>query len=122
MSQTEQVSTPPTLDFGGAIKALKAGKKVARQGWNGKNMFLILNGGYAVPKEHVREDSHITNEFLTSRLQSHLMIGKHIDMWTATNDLCVGWLASQTDMLAEDWVVLDQQQSEVPQREEYLNK
>ena len=122
MSQTEQVQSN-LMDFGGAIKALKEGKRVARQGWNGKNMFLIMNGGYAVPKEHVRADSHISESFLTSRLQSHLKIGKHIDMWTATNDLCVGWLASQTDMLAEDWMVIEgEPQSEVPQREEYLNK
>jgi hypothetical protein len=95
------------MDFGQAIKCLKEGKKVARQGWNGKSMFLILNGGYEVAKENSRPDNHINEEFLESRNQTHLKIGKHIDMWTATNDLCVGWLASQTDMLSEDWVVVE---------------
>jgi hypothetical protein len=95
------------MDFGQAIKCLKEGKKVARQGWNGKSMFLILNGGYLVAKDHTRPDNHINKEFLESRNQTHLMINAHIDMWTATNDLCVGWLASQTDMLSEDWVIIE---------------
>jgi len=118
-----QGSKKPTMDFGGAIKALKEGKRVSRYGWNGNGMFLILNGGYQVPKESSRPDNHINQAFLEREGQDHLRIGRHIDMWTAQKDLCVGWLASQTDMLAEDWIVLDdQQQTEAPQREEYLNK
>ena len=95
------------MNFGEAIEALKQGKRVARQGWNGKGMFLILNGGYSVEKEKSRPDNHINEAFLVSKDQTHLHIGKHVDMWTAQNNLCVGWLASQTDMLSEDWEVLD---------------
>jgi hypothetical protein len=94
-------------NFGQAIEALKQGKRVAREGWNGKDMFLILNGGYSVEKEKSRPDNHINEEFLESQGQTHLHIGKHIDMWTAQKNLCVGWLASQTDMLSEDWCILD---------------
>jgi len=112
----------PSMDFGGAIKALKEGKKVARQGWNGKGMFLVLNGGYSIPKDKVYKDKHIDEAFLEKEGEINLYIGYHIDMWTAQKTLCVGWLASQTDMLSEDWMVLDQPQTEVPQREEYLNK
>ena len=95
------------LNFGQAIEALKQGKQVARTGWNGKEMFLILNGGYSVDKETARPDNIINKEFLEKEGQTHLHIGKHIDMWTAQKTLCVGWLASQTDMLAEDWYILD---------------
>ncbi len=95
------------MDFGDAIKALKLGKKVSREGWNGKGMFLILNGGYSVEKENSRPDNHINKSFLESHNQTHLHISKHIDMWTAQKNLCVGWLASQTDMLSEDWVIID---------------
>ena len=95
------------MNFGEAIEALKQGKRVARQGWNGKGMFLILNGGYSVEKEKSRPDNHINEAFLVSKYQTHLHIGKHVDMWTAQNNLCVGWLASQTDMLSEDWEVLE---------------
>jgi len=94
------------MNFGEAIKALKAGQKVAREGWNGKGMFLILNGGYSVPAKDSRPDNHINQEFLEKQGCDSLVIGKHIDMWTAQKTLCVGWLASQTDMLADDWVVI----------------
>lgn len=94
------------LDFGEAILALKAGFKVARAGWNGKNMFLLLNGGYSVEREKARPDNHIDQKFLEAEGCESLDILPHIDMWTAQKNLCVGWLASQTDMLAEDWMII----------------
>lgn len=94
-------------NFGQAIEALKQGKRVAREGWNGKGMFLVLAGGYEVPKESLRPGTHITKEFLESRGVDSMKITKHIDMWTAQNDYVSGWLVSQTDMLSEDWVILD---------------
>jgi len=71
------------MNFGQAIEALKAGHKVARAGWNGKNMWLALQ----------RPD---TNSKMTL---------PYIYMFTAQGDL-VPWLASQTDVLAEDWSIL----------------
>jgi hypothetical protein len=67
-------------NFGEAIQLLKSGKKVARQGWNGKNMWLKLQ----VPDEHSK------------------MTLPYIYMYTACGNN-VPWLASQTDVLAEDW-------------------
>jgi hypothetical protein len=95
------------MNFGQAIEALEQGKKVAREGWNGNGMFLILNGGYSVAKEASRPDNHINEAFLEKEDQTHLHIGKHIDMWTAQKNLCVGWLASQTDMFAKDWMIVE---------------
>ena len=95
------------LNFGQAIEALKQGKKVTREGWNNKGMFLLMNGGYSVPIESFRADNHINQAFLEGEGQTHLHIGKHIDMWTAQKNLCVGWLPSQTDMLSEDWMILE---------------
>ena len=69
-----------TLTFGWAIEQLKLGKKVARKGWNGKGMFL----GLQIPDEHSK------------------MNLPYIYMSTVTGQL-VPWLASQTDMLSEDW-------------------
>ena len=71
-------------DFGMALSALKDGKYVTRAGWNGKNMWL----GLQVPDAHSK------------------MSLPYIYMCTAQGDL-VPWLASQTDMLAEDWEVLE---------------
>lgn len=71
-----------STDFGGALAALRAGLKVTRHGWNGKGMWLALQ----IPDEHSK------------------MSLPYIYMSTTTGDL-VPWLASQTDLLANDWVV-----------------
>lgn len=96
------------MDIGNAIAALKAGKKVAREGWNGKGMFLILAGGYKVSKENLRPNSPINAEFLESRGLDEMEILPHIDMWTVNahgrQAYLAGWLASQTDILSDDWV------------------
>lgn len=85
--------------FGEAIKALKEGKKVQRKGWNGKGMFLFL-----VPGSTFK----VNREPLLSIYPEGTDINycPHIDMKTADNKI-VPWLASQTDVLAEDWVILD---------------
>ena len=69
------------LNFGQAIALLKAGQKVTRLGWDGRTMWLMLQ----VPDEHSK------------------MTLPYIYMRTAQGDL-VPWLASQTDMLSEDWL------------------
>lgn len=86
------------LSFGHAVKALKAGKRVARTGWNGKGMFLILVPGSLIT---------VDREPLLSALSVNTKVQylPHIDMKTATGEL-VPWLASQTDVLADDWQVL----------------
>ena len=91
------------MNFGEAIEALNDGKLVSREGWNGKGMFLLKNGDYEVPAENCRPDNAINKEFLESKGLESLIIQPHIDMWTAQNTLCVGWLASQMDMFATDW-------------------
>jgi hypothetical protein len=106
-TRTDWAICDGSRDFGGALTALKAGKKVARKGWNGKGMFILIAGGYNVPKENLRPGTHITAEFLESRGVSEMAITQHIDMWTADNKYVSGWLASQTDMLAEDWVIVE---------------
>lgn len=69
------------MDFGKAVKDLKEGKRVYRDGWNGKGMWLELQ----VPDEHSK------------------MTLPYIYMKTVTGDL-VPWIASQTDILSEDWI------------------
>lgn len=83
------------MDFGEAIRLLKNGRRVARTGWNGKNMFLFLVGG---------------SRFLVNREPLLSILGEgteveyhaHIDMMTAQGYV-VPWLVSQADVLAEDW-------------------
>lgn len=87
------------MTFGHALQALKDGKKVARSGWNGKGMFLFIVDGstftvnraplLGIYPEGTKVDYHA-----------------HIDMKTAQGYV-VPWLASQADMLDEDWCIVD---------------
>lgn len=94
------------MNFGQAIEALKDGKKVARNSWNGKNMFIYLTVGQYVSYDNLRGSA---NKFLNKNIcgTEDAIINSHIDMKTADGSICIGWLASQTDMLAEDWVVVE---------------
>lgn len=85
------------MDFGSALMNMKEGHKVARKGWNGKGMFLFLadNIDFDTPADLT----------CVQNLKGDLTCPS-IVMKTADNKFVVGWLASQIDMLAEDWVVL----------------
>jgi hypothetical protein len=86
------------MNFGQALEALKQGSKVARAGWNGKGMFIFLVPG---------------STFKVNRAPllgiypegTEIKYHAHIDMKTATGEI-VPWLASQTDVLAEDWTIV----------------
>ena len=94
------------MNFGDAIAALKAGKKVAREGWNGKGMWLSLSG-YGV--RHIPAGGFWSenNADFARKQGGQAPVLPCITMKTATNEILMGWLASQTDMLAEDWVVVE---------------
>ena len=89
------------MTFGLAIEALKLGRRVARSGWNGKGMWLVLDPGSVVSE--VREGS----AYHKAGVIGSFTINPHIDMKTATGEMQPGWLASQTDMLADDWLVIE---------------
>ena len=86
------------LSFGDAIRAMKDGKRVARGGWNGRGMFLFLVPG---------------SRFTVSRAPllgiyeagTEIEYHAHIDMKTAQGYV-IPWLASQADMLADDWRIV----------------
>ena len=90
------------LDFGTAIEALKQGKKVTRKGWTGKGMFLWLKPA-AVIKSDWCKDPELKS--LVDENGGEMEALGTICMKTADNKILTGWLASQTDMLSEDWEV-----------------
>lgn len=92
------------LTFGLAIEAMKAGKRVARAGWNGKGMYLWLMPAATVPVEWCKEP-HL-KQLAEENGGSFEALGV-IRMKTADNKVLTGWLASQTDMLAEDWTIVE---------------
>lgn len=85
------------MNFGEALAVIKSGGRVARAGWNGKGMFIFLVPGstFTVNREPLLS---IMGE--GAQVQYHA----HIDMKTAQGYV-VPWLASQADMLAEDWEI-----------------
>ena len=86
------------MTFGEAIEALKKGEKVARSGWNGKGMFLCL----AVEIDFRTPADLSCVQHLEGDLTNDAIVMK-----TADDRFVVGWLASQTDMLAEDWEIVE---------------
>lgn len=89
------------MDFGMALIALKRGECIARKGWNGKGMFLTLQTGSEVDGDKMRNEG-AKNYYTGCKCK----IAPHIDMKSADGTYVVGWLASQTDMLAEDWEIV----------------
>lgn len=93
------------LSFGGAIEALKQGKRVSRKGWNGKGMFLFLLPAGIVPTRAINDPA--LREVIEKEVcgETFEALGS-IRMFTADKKILTGWLASQADMLADDWQII----------------
>lgn len=90
------------MNFGDAILALKYGERVCRSGWNGKGMWLaLIGGGQSVFLPAVRP----TDELVCDAYVEASPHAPYIAMKTVDNKL-VPWLASLTDVLAEDWEIV----------------
>ena len=85
------------MTFGHAVELLKAGHKVARAGWNGKNMWL-----YYVPANSYAAQTRAARSFFGESVPYRA----YIAMVTVDRDV-VPWVASQTDVLAEDWTIVE---------------
>lgn len=113
MSGTEYFS------FGSALGALKNGLKVARAGWNGKGMCLFLNAGSFDRKllgfgegqqpsvGHPSTIDGVSIGLFEADDEGTVTRLPNINMRSATGSIVTGWLASQTDMLADDWQIVD---------------
>lgn len=95
------------MDFGKAIEALKDGYKVTRKGWNGKGMFLWLKPETTVKSEWCKDP--LLKELADINGGEILALGT-ICMYTHDSTgrkaILTGWLASQSDMLSNDWEIL----------------
>ena len=87
------------MNFSEALDLVKSGHKLQRSGWNGKDMFIYLVHG-----SEFEVNRPPLNAFyeVGTKIKYHA----HIDMKTAQG-YCVPWLASQADMLAEDWGIVE---------------
>ncbi len=85
-----------TFTFGEAIRRMKRGHKVARKGWNGKSQYIEL----ATNISYQNAAGDIVN-------CEHNAIGNQAIAFVGTSGIQMGWLASQADMLAMDWYVVE---------------
>lgn len=123
-NRTDWEITDGSRDFGGAIKAMKTGKLVARAGWNGKGMFIFIRPADELTAEFIIDKvkslpqslkDHYIKQFSFNDKENakgkgpdsvNVSFGAYICMKAADGAIVNGWLASQTDILAEDWIVL----------------
>ena len=85
-----------TFTFGEAISNLKRGKRVARKDWNGKNQYIELATNISY--------KNVSNEIINTQ---HDAIGNKAIAFIGTSGVQMRWLASQADMLAEDWTLIE---------------
>lgn len=84
------------MNFGDAIEAVKNGKRASREGWNGKSQYIELATGISY--------KNAKGEVINC---NHDAIGNAAIAFVGTSGVQMGWLASQADMLAEDWRIWD---------------
>lgn len=94
-----ETNTSESAGIGWAVTALKNGQKVRRRGWNGKGMYLWLLPAFTVPVDWCKE-AHL-RELATPTGTVECL--PSVRMKTADGKVLTGWLASQTDLLADDW-------------------
>ena len=83
------------MNFGQALDAIQRGQKAAREGWNGKNQYIEIASNIS----YINSDVYTVNE-------DHSAIGNKAIAFVGTSGVQLGWLASQADMLAEDWRIV----------------
>ena len=107
-AQFEEASRPiDGMTFGQAIEAMKRGKKVARKGWNGKGMWLcvpLCDGPKEIPATGIWGKP---NAEYAEQNGGTVKVMPYVTMKTADGSIVMGWLASQTDMLSEDWMIIE---------------
>jgi hypothetical protein len=95
------------MNFGQAIESMKAGNKVCRTGWNGKGMFIVLMGPLSLPPYNTQGTDRKVNDRTAKWIGEDKPLDSqpYFAMYTAQQKWQPGWLASQADMLAEDWEI-----------------
>ncbi len=92
------------MKFGAAIEAARIGHRVARAGWNGKGMWIAYSPGHdALPADKFFAGP---NREFAEQNGGFARVLPSFTMKTADNCILPGWLASQTDMFADDWEIV----------------
>lgn len=96
------------LTFGQAIEQAKDGAAIARDGWNGKNMFVVLMPPLLLPPFNTQDTARKVNDRTAKWIGEDQPLDclPYFAMYTAAKQWQPGWVASQADMLADDWCVV----------------
>ena len=101
------------MNFGQAIEAAKNGELIKRQGWNGKGMFVFLRPGDSIQHGIIPQIKSLPQKVKDWFDEQEQLDGvdirftAYLCMKASDDSIVNGWLASQTDMLAEDWSILE---------------
>lgn len=101
----EQFEARTGRAFGAAIEHCRRGGRAARRGWNGKDMWITYGQGRTIPGHGFWNPN--TKAFAMSQPSQEVDVLPYFILKTADDKILMGWLASQTDMLAMDWDLLD---------------
>lgn len=88
------------MNFGQALEEVKSGSKIARSGWNGANQFVIKAGGYTV------DEARPGSDYDCDGIKGQLTIAPHLNLNNAQGIMQPGWVPSQGDLFAEDWIII----------------
>lgn len=96
------------MNFGQALEALKKGVQVTRNGWNGKGSWIVLMSALYLPPYNSQGTDRKVNDRTAQWIGEDQPLDSqaYIAMYTADGKWQPGWLASQADMLAEDWYIV----------------
>lgn len=97
------------MSFGLAIEAAKLGNKIARTGWNGKNIFVVYMPPLHLPPFNTQEPGPKVNDRTAKFIgeDTPLDCQPYFAMFNAQKQWIPGWVASQSDMLADDWQIIN---------------
>lgn len=97
------------LSFGLAIEAAKMGKRIARTGWNGKDMWVVYMSPMSLPPFNTQGTDRKVNDRTARWIgeDTPLNTRGYFAMWTANKEWQPGWTPSTSDVLADDWQIVD---------------
>ena len=94
------------MRFGEALQLAHIGKKIARRGWNGKNMYVYIKPGRLILLEKWQAMMPSEEPTEEEKKKGYVVVLPHLDMMNAQGERIIGWSATQSDMLADDWYVV----------------
>ena len=100
------------MRFGEALEHARKGMKIARRGWNGKGMYVYVKPGRIIPLDKWQAMMPSEKPTEDEKKKGYVVILPHLDMMNAQGERIIGWLASQMDMLNDDWYWFDDEEDD----------